>query len=123
VVPQQAEPPLRRVVFETMKPGEVTGPHATNHGLIFVRLNSRKEGALRPFEEVREQLIDEIRTEVAKQTRQEAYAKVADKPVELVGPYAEKAEKAAQAAASKPAIAVTTGAPTAGRPATPEGKR
>lgn len=84
VVPQQADPPLRRVVFEVMKPGEVSGPHATNYGLVFVRLNRIKQGGVTPFEEVREKLIDEIRTEVAKKARMDAFALIASTPVELV---------------------------------------
>jgi parvulin-like peptidyl-prolyl isomerase len=88
VVPQQADPPLRRVVFEVMKPGEVSGPHATNYGLVFVRLNRIKQGGVTPFEELREKLIDEIRTEVAKKARMDAFALIASQPVELVEPSA-----------------------------------
>lgn len=88
VVPQQADPPLRRVVFEVMKPGEVSGPHATNYGLVFVRLNRIKQGGVTPFEELREKLIDEIRTEVAKKARMDAFALIASQPVELVEPTA-----------------------------------
>lgn len=86
VVPQQADPPLRRVVFEVMKPGEVSGPHATNYGLVFVRLNRVKQGGVTPFEELRDKLIDEIRTEVAKKARMDAFALIASQPVELVDP-------------------------------------
>ncbi len=101
VVPQQAEPPLRRVVFEQMKPGEVSGPHATNYGLVFLRLNSIKPGGVTPFEEVRDKLIDEIRAEVAKKARMDAFALLASQPVELVEPPASHEKKTVDAGANR----------------------
>ncbi len=72
----QADPALRKVVFENMKVGEVSEPIATQAGLLVIRLNDRKPARLKPFEEVAVDLTEKVLKDFGNVARRDAFSAV-----------------------------------------------
>src|SRR4029079_18177352 len=71
--------PFDDAVF-AMKPGEIIGPVYTDFGYHVIKLNSIKPAAIRPFEEVKQQ----IETELKRQKASQKFASAADQFQNLV---------------------------------------
>ncbi len=67
-------PEFEAVAFAMKKPGELSGIVETNFGLHIIRFEERQAPVLRPFDEVKEALMESVRTRM----RGEVRKKIAD---------------------------------------------
>ncbi len=58
------------------KPGELSGIVESQYGYHIIRLEARKDATMRPYEEVREQLITEAKGKLVKEARARAVGKL-----------------------------------------------
>lgn len=59
-----------------IKPGELSGIVESQYGYHIIRLEARKDATMRPYEEVREQLITEAKGKLVKEARARAVGKL-----------------------------------------------
>jgi hypothetical protein len=84
----------------TMPPGDWTGPYQSDFGLHLVRLRGRTERRLPPFEEIREQVANELAAERRRERNEAEYRRMRDRyeiVVEMPPPAATEAEPASGA--------------------------
>jgi len=62
-------PPFEAAAFALNTPGELAGPVESPFGLHIIRLEERRPGALRPFVEVHDMLIQEVTKMISDRTR------------------------------------------------------
>jgi peptidyl-prolyl cis-trans isomerase D len=90
-------PDLERAIFE-LKPGEISAPVETQHGFHIIRVTSVEPATIRPFEEVRGQIEQELR----KQQAARRFAEMAERFNNTVYEQSESLMPAAELAQSKP---------------------
>lgn len=69
-------PPFEAAAFALKTPGELAGPVESQFGQHIIRLEERRPGALRPFEEVRDGLMQEVTKMAVNQARTEEEARL-----------------------------------------------
>ena len=90
-------PALERVIFE-LKPGEISAPVETQHGFHIVRVLDVEPATVKPFEQVRGQIEQELR----KQQAGRRFAELAEKFNNTVYEQSESLKPAAELVQSEP---------------------
>lgn len=73
----------RRAIFQTMKPGQISGPIPVPEGWLVVQLVTKYPPTKRPFEEVRERIHEQLIQDAAKEARLLVMDKLNEVPVVL----------------------------------------
>lgn len=84
----QPDPTLRPLLFEQLKPGQVSKPVATQAGLMIVRLNEKVAAQPLPFEAVEQQLSEQALNEYRQIVRRDALAKYTPTNIEFAPEWA-----------------------------------
>jgi peptidyl-prolyl cis-trans isomerase C len=69
-------PEFDQAAFALQKPGDLSGVVESQFGLHIIRLEERRPAGIKPFDEVRDELINEIRASAAQDTRSSAAEKI-----------------------------------------------
>ena len=77
----QTVPAFERAAFALPEPGAISQPVKTQHGYHIIRLNGRSGGEIPPFEEVRDQAIEQVRYEYLEGYRQRYLQSLLQEPI------------------------------------------
>lgn len=69
-------PEFEEAVFAMDEPGAISDPVQTEFGFHVIRLQDRSEGGVRPFERVRDQIIENLKDEHAREVRLEEVERI-----------------------------------------------
>jgi peptidyl-prolyl cis-trans isomerase C len=78
------DPKLARVVFGLRKPGDLSRPIETDAGMYLVRLDAKRAGDVRPYEDVKASILAELRREYVDTKRSQRMSAIRNDPAIVV---------------------------------------
>ncbi len=85
--------PFEEVAFALKEPGQISAPVKTDYGYHIIRLNEYFPPAVQPFEDIKEQAIEQARKEYLDEYRKNYLRKVLSNPIVLPDGAAEEMAK------------------------------